>query len=99
MPELPELEVVRDVLQARITGRSIARVTLSGRGGPIVTRDLIGSGFAETLAGARVEHILRQGKFVIFNLQIEDRASGPGKFHLAVNPKLSGTISTGCAGS
>ncbi len=90
MPELPELEVVRDVLQARIIGRSIARVTLSGRGGPIVARDLIGNGFAETLTGARVEHILRQGKFVIFNLQIEDGALGPVKFHLAVNPKLSG---------
>lgn len=90
MPELPELEVVRDVLQARITGRSIARVTLSGRGGPIVARDLIGNGFAETLTGARVEHILRRGKFVIFNLQIKDSALVPVKFYLAVNPKLSG---------
>jgi formamidopyrimidine-DNA glycosylase len=90
MPELPELEVVRDVLQTRIIGRSIARVTLSGRGGPIVARDLIGNGFAETLTGARVEHILRRGKFLIFNLQIEDSALGPAKFHLAVNPKLSG---------
>jgi len=99
MPELPELEVVRDVLQARITGRYIARVTLSGRGGPIVTRDLIGSGFAETLAGARVEHILRQGKFVIFNLQIEDKALGPAKFHLAVNPKLSGRFQLAAPGA
>ncbi len=99
MPELPELEVVRDVLQARITGRYIARVTLSGRGGPIVARDLIGSGFAETLAGARVEHILRQGKFVIFNLIIEDRALGPAKFHLAVNPKLSGRFQLAAPGA
>jgi formamidopyrimidine-DNA glycosylase len=99
MPELPELEVVRDVLLARITGRSIARVTLSGRGGPIVTRDLIGSGFAETLTGARVEHILRQGKFVIFNLQIEDRALGPANFHLAVNPKLSGRFQLAAPGA
>ncbi len=99
MPELPELEVVRDVLQARVRGRSIARVTLSGRGGPIVARDLIGNGFAETLTGARVEDILRRGKFVVFNLQIKDRALGPAKFRLAVNPKLSGRFQLAAPGA
>ena len=99
MPELPELEVVRDVLQARVSGRSIARATLSGRGGPIVARDLIGNGFAETLTGARVEHILRRGKFVIFNLKIEDQASGPADIRLAVNPKLTGRFQLAAPGA
>ena len=90
MPELPELEVVRDVLQARITGRAIARVTLSGRGGPIVARDLIGNGFAETLTGARVEEVLRRGKFIIFNLRKDNTTLGPANIRLAMNPKLTG---------
>ena len=99
MPELPELEVVRDVLQARVSGRSIARVTLSGRGGPIVARDLIGNGFSETLAGARVEEILRRGKFVIFNLRIADSALDPANIHLAVNPKLTGRFQLAAPGA
>lgn len=102
LPELPELEVVRDVLQARVGGRSIERVALSGRGGPIVARDLIGNGFSETLTGARVKEILRRGKFVVFNLQRDDKAlmsGGPTDIRLAVNPKLAGRFQLAAPGS
>ena len=99
MPELPELEVVRDVLQARVRGRSIARVTLSGRGGPIVARDLIGNGFAETLTGARVEEVLRRGKFIIFNLRKDDTASDRANIRIAVNPKLTGRFQLAAPGA
>jgi len=84
MPELPELEVVRDVLRIRIGGRVVERVTLSGRGGPIVARDLTGGGFAETLAGETIVQIWRRGKFLIFDLS--------GGQHLVVNPKLTGRL-------
>ncbi len=85
MPELPELEVVRDVLRARIGDRVIERVTLSGRGGPIVTRDLTGGGFAETLTGEKIGKIRRRGKFLVFELSAAD-------LHLVVNPKLTGRL-------
>ena len=86
MPELPELEVVREVLIRRLTGRTIERVTISPKGGPIVVRDLAGLGFAEGLTGARLTAVSRRGKFLIFDL---DHAEGTG-LRLAVNPKLSG---------
>lgn len=92
MPELPELEVVRDVLQARVGGRIVQRVTVSGRGGPIVTRDLIGNGFSEALAGAQIDEVLRRGKFVVFNLHKDDISGGPAVSYLAVNPKLTGRL-------
>lgn len=102
MPELPELEVVRDVLQARVGGRIVQHVTLSGRGAPIVVRDLIGDGFAETLAGARVEEILRQGKFIVFYLRREHGTlmkGGPENILLAVNPKLTGRFQLATPGA
>jgi formamidopyrimidine-DNA glycosylase len=56
-------------------------------------RDLIGYGFAETLAGARIEEVLRRGKFIVLDLRRESEAlasGGPANIHLAVNPKLTG---------
>ena len=83
MPELPELEVVREVLTRRIAGRRIERVSVAGRGGPIVVRDLTARGFSETLSGAVIESIERRGKFLLFSLRGED-------IYLVVNPKLTG---------
>jgi formamidopyrimidine-DNA glycosylase len=83
MPELPELEVVREVLERRILGRRFERVSVAGRGGPIVIRDLTGHGFAETIAGKIVSSIDRRGKFLVFGLD-------DGGLSLVVNPKLTG---------
>ncbi|HLC02525.1 MAG TPA: DNA-formamidopyrimidine glycosylase family protein [Anaerolineales bacterium] len=83
MPELPELEVVREVLSRRLVGRRIERVSVAGRGGPIVVRDLTGLGFAETLAGKSVASIDRRGKYLIFDLD-------PVALVLVANPKLTG---------
>jgi formamidopyrimidine-DNA glycosylase len=52
MPELPELEVVREVLQRRVVGQTITAVEVLPPGGPIVVRDLTRAGFTETLTGA-----------------------------------------------
>jgi len=83
VPELPELEVVREVLDRRLTGRQIERVAVEPKGGPIVVRDLTGHGFGEQLSGATVEAISRRGKFLLFGLS-------PNSLTLAVNPKLTG---------
>jgi formamidopyrimidine-DNA glycosylase len=85
MPELPELEVVREVLERRVIGRPIRRVTLQPKGGPLVVRDLTSRGFiacVEAQCPARVE---RRGKFLIFTLQ-------PSGLFLVVNPKLTGRL-------
>ena len=83
MPELPELEVVRDILARRLSGRQIEAVTLAPKGGPIVTRDLTGRGFAESLRHAAFGAVSRRGKFLLFDLD-------PGPLILAANPKLTG---------
>lgn len=93
MPELPELEIVCDVLRARVGGRVVERVTLSGRGGPIVARDLTGRGFAQTLTGTRIGRIWRRGKFVVFDLLPD------ADLHLVVNPKLTGRFQLAVPGA
>ena len=85
MPELPELEIVREVLQRRVIGCRIRQVSFSGKGGPIVARDLIGAGFRDGLQGAVIRAIERRGKFLLFGLD-------PGPRFLVVNPKLTGRL-------
>jgi formamidopyrimidine-DNA glycosylase len=97
MPELPELEIVRDVLQRRLVGRRIMGVTLSPKGGPIVVRDLTGHGFREGLTGRSIESVQRRGKFLLFSLGAETGAASTGScgepsLTLAVNPKLTGRL-------
>jgi formamidopyrimidine-DNA glycosylase len=43
MPELPELEVICEVLQRRVVGKIILGVKTIPPGGPIVVRDLTGA--------------------------------------------------------
>ena len=85
MPELPELEIVKEVLRRRVIGRRIRQVSFSGKGGPIVARDLIGAGFREGLQGAVIQAIERRGKFLLFGLDPRPRT-------LVVNPKLTGRL-------
>jgi formamidopyrimidine-DNA glycosylase len=83
MPELPELEVVREVLTHRLAGRQVVAVTVAPKGGPIVVRDLTGRGFVECLTGAEIQSVARRGKFLLLTL-------APSSLALAVNPKLTG---------
>ncbi len=85
MPELPELEVVREVLGRRLIARPVARVTLAPKGGPLVVRDLTTHGFALGLTGQSFSRIERRGKFLVFHLH-------PSGRFLVVNPKLSGRL-------
>src|SRR5450759_1118088 len=87
MPELPELEVVRDVLNRRIIGQVIESSEVIPPGGPIVVRDLTGEGFSTAIASARFESVTRRGKFLLFNL-----AAGRGPLWLVINAKLTGRL-------
>jgi formamidopyrimidine-DNA glycosylase len=86
VPELPELEAVRDVLQLRLVGQTIGAVEVLPPGGPIVVRDLTGAGFEKSLGGAAVAAVARRGKFLVFTLQ----AVPP--LYLIINPKLTGRL-------
>ncbi len=87
MPELPELEVVAEVLRRRVVGLRIERVELF-RGSAIVVRDLTHAGFVETLTGAAFAGATRRGKFLVCPL--DNAASEP--LFLVINPKLTGRL-------
>ena len=87
MPELPELEVVREVLQRRVLGHTIVAAALIPPGGPIVARDLTNNGFESSLTDCRIQAVQRRGKFLVLTLA---RAAAP--FFLAINPKLTGRL-------
>jgi formamidopyrimidine-DNA glycosylase len=84
MPELPELEVVSEVLQRTLLGQAITEVVVRPPGGPIVVRDLTLAGFERSLTGATFARITRRGKFLIFGFE------PPAEFFLVFNPKLTG---------
>jgi len=86
MPELPELEVVCEVLGRRVAGQRITGVQVLPPGGPIVVRDLTQRGFETALSGATIDRVTRRGKFLIFSFQTD-----PPLF-LALNPKLTGRL-------
>ncbi|HLY25771.1 MAG TPA: DNA-formamidopyrimidine glycosylase family protein, partial [Aggregatilineales bacterium] len=103
MPELPELEVVRVVLNRRILGQTIVSAVVIPPGGPIVVRDLSGEGFAQALTGAKFESVARRGKFLVFTLSkagvqlnaptpTQGDESGGSTVFLVVNPKLTGRL-------
>jgi formamidopyrimidine-DNA glycosylase len=92
MPELPELEVVKEVLQRRIVGMTIETVKVFPAGGAIVVRDLIHSGFSQTLTGATITAVARRGKFLIFSLKITNASPLKLPVYLILNPKLTGRL-------
>ena len=79
MPELPELEVVREVVGPRILGRPLTEVTVSARLG-FLLRTPAGD-LAAALRGRAVQGMKRRGKFMLFEL---------GDLVLADNPMLGG---------
>jgi formamidopyrimidine-DNA glycosylase len=87
MPELPELEVVREVLQRRIVGQTITAVEVIPPGGAVVVRDLTQVGFAAALAGSTIVALARRGKYLVFTLKAVMHP-----LFLVLNPKLSGRL-------
>jgi formamidopyrimidine-DNA glycosylase len=83
MPELPELEVVQEILNRKLNGKIIASVDVDPKGGPIVIRDQLGKGFVDTLVGLSIQRVDRRGKFLIFYFDNSEVL-------LVANPKLTG---------
>jgi formamidopyrimidine-DNA glycosylase len=76
VPELPDLAVVSDALNAALTGRSIVRAEAPA---PLAVRGTPAE--LSALVGQRVRRIHRRGKFVLFELE-RDR--------IAINAMLTG---------
>jgi len=91
MPELPELEVVCEVLNRRVAGQVIERVEVLPPGGAIVVRDYTRQGLAAALEGHRFEAIARRGQFLRF-------AVAKSPLWLVINPKLTGRLQLAAAG-
>jgi formamidopyrimidine-DNA glycosylase len=86
MPELPELEVVCEVLEKRVVGQRITDVTLLPPGAAIVVRDLTGDGFVEALVGRAFASVHRRGKFLVLAFD------GRPALCLVLNLKLTGRL-------
>jgi formamidopyrimidine-DNA glycosylase len=89
MPELPELEVVKEVLQRRVVGCTIEGVQAIGGGSAIIVRSLTQQRLEDALTGTQIENITRRGKFLIFWLK---PAYQDSDLFLALNPKLTGRL-------
>jgi formamidopyrimidine-DNA glycosylase len=81
MPELPDIEIIREVLDPRLTGQTITSVEVVR---PLVVRDLTFQGFAKALTGQTISGVQRRGKVLLFPLQ-----SG---LTLVINCKLAGRL-------
>ena len=70
MPELPEVETIRQGLARRLTGRRITGLRLppdSGRPVPVI-KGMDEASFREGVVGARIEGVSRRGKYLALNL-------------------------------
>jgi formamidopyrimidine-DNA glycosylase len=84
MPELPDLEVIREALAPRLAGVQIASAAVRR---PLVMRNLLGGDMAKDLSGRRFADVLRRGKFLL--LPFDDRT------WLVINPMLAGRLRYG----
>jgi formamidopyrimidine-DNA glycosylase len=81
MPELPELEVLREYLGPRLEGKKIAQAWTSPKLSFLLRTPA--DEFARQLSGGTFERTWRRGKFLIFDI------SGQ---HLVINPMLGGRL-------
>jgi formamidopyrimidine-DNA glycosylase len=88
MPELPDLEVVRQFLSAALVGPVITGVEVRR---PLVLRDLVGEPPGAALAGRRVCEVGRLGKYLWLDLGLD--------LWVVVNPKLAGRLAWRAAGA
>ncbi len=65
MPEAPDLVVIREFLEPRLVGRTIASATERR---PLALRNMTSRPFADDIAGRSVAGISRKGKLLIFEL-------------------------------
>jgi formamidopyrimidine-DNA glycosylase len=84
MPELPELEVLRDYLEPRIAGRRVEKVEVSPKFGFLLRTPP--ADLAAKLEGQVIDRLWRRGKFM--TIDASDR-------HLVINPMLGGRLHWG----
>lgn len=84
MPELPDLEVIREFLAPRIADVSITSVHVRR---PLLVRNLLGGDPADQMLGRRFSTALRRGKFLLLPLDSD--------ITLVINPMLAGRIRYG----
>lgn len=84
MPELPDLEIIREFLAPRLTGVAIASVEVRR---PLIVRNLIAGELADLLVGRRFSSIGRRGKFLLLELE--------GGMTMVINLMLAGRIRYG----
>ncbi|MDO8488877.1 MAG: bifunctional DNA-formamidopyrimidine glycosylase/DNA-(apurinic or apyrimidinic site) lyase [Candidatus Omnitrophota bacterium] len=81
MPELPEVETIKNDLLKVIPGKKIIKVCVHN---PKVIRDLTPAVFIRSLEGQTIKHILRRAKLLIFELS-------NGRF-LTIHLKMTGQL-------
>ena len=84
MPELPDLEVIREFLEPRLVGVAIASAEVRR---PLVLRNLLGGDAAQHLAGLRFAAVARRGKFLLLSLDNDNT--------VVINPMLAGRLRYG----
>ena len=70
MPELPEVETIKRVIEPQIQGLIIESVTVKR---PEVTAHPAADEFCKRLAGQTASHMTRRGKFLVIQLNSNDR--------------------------
>ncbi len=70
MPELPEVETIKRVIEPQIQGLTIENVTVKR---PEVTAYPTADEFCRLLTGQTVSHMIRRGKFLVIQLNSNDR--------------------------
>jgi formamidopyrimidine-DNA glycosylase len=84
MPELPDLEVIREFLAQRIVDVPITSAQVRR---PLVVRNLLGGDAADQLVGRHFVDVGRRGKFLL--LPLDDGAT------VVINPMLAGRLHYG----
>lgn len=84
MPELPDLEVLRERLAPRLVGQIIAGVRVRR---PLIVRNLLGGELYDRLSNQVFAEVARRGKFLLLRLD--------GGLTLVVNPMLAGRLRYG----
>ena len=70
MPELPEVETIKRVIEPQIKGLTIEKVTVKR---PEVVACPAADEFCRLLAGQTISHMTRRGKFLVIQLNSNDR--------------------------
>ena len=90
MPELPDLQVIREFLEPRLVGVTITSAEVRR---PIPVRNMLGGDLTERLVGRCFAGVERRGKFLL--LPLDSGAALTGVVTLAINPMLAGRIRYG----